>query len=136
MDDMIFYLIIVNDITITVILSLMILLFCLAIIFLLLCYKNKDRQLKFLLVCYMIVYDVISFILPLIFVWWLAVLIDFLLIFVIRQFYEKQSIIMHFKQIDKNDDYKKYISKLTVVLPSSFISFMCGLLLYFSITLI
>ncbi len=136
MSDIIFYLIVIDELTITISLILIILLFLMIFIFFLISHKNKSKQLKLLRISYMILYDVISFILPLIFVWWFALLLDIILIFIIRAFYEKQSIVMHFNEVGtESEQYKIYISKLPIVLVSAFISYISGMWLFISINL-
>ena len=134
LDDVIFYLIVVTDTAFGITQILIVFLFLLAIIFTCVSHIKKQIQLKLLSIAYMVLYDVISFILPLFFVWWLAALFSIILIIVIRHFYEKQSILLHLKQTGKTENYDKHLSRLHIVVPSTFISYMCGLLVFIRIT--
>lgn len=134
-DDIFFYLVVAGETEVTIILISFTLLFIMCTVFALICRKNKKVQLKLLSISYLILYEVLSFVLPLFLVWWLAAILTVVLILIGREYYEKQSIIMHFKQIGEDSDYKSHINQLSVIFSMAFISYMCGLLVFLEINL-
>ncbi len=104
-------------------------------IFVLVSRKYKQKQLKLILFAYMVLYDINSFVIPLLFRWWFAALLCFFSILIIHNFYEKPSVDMHYKQIEeKNNDSVQ--NELSVVFLSSSVSFMIGLVVFYKNSLI
>ncbi len=90
---------------------------------------RKKQKLQLLLIVYLLFYDAIAFIAPIIFTWWLAIIFSVCLI-LLGKYSEKASLLLYFRQT--NNIKKPEIlpqNKLIVILSSAFLSFMCGLII-------
>lgn len=129
------YLFVATEETLLIFLILYLIMFLMVGIFVLVSRKYKQKQLKLILFAYMVLYDINSFVIPLLFRWWFAALLCFFSILIIHNFYEKPSVDMHYKQIEeKNNDSVK--NELSVVFLSSSVSFMIGLVVFYKNSLI
>ena len=104
-------------------------------VFALISWKYKHKELKLLLIAYMVLYDVNSFVMPLLFRWWFAALLSVFSILIIHKFYEKVSVDTHYKKMGEENDGSSQ-NELSVVFLSSFVSFMIGLVLFLRNSLI
>ena len=129
------YLFVATEETLLIFLILYLIMFLMVGIFVLVSRKYKQKQLKLILFAYMLLYDINSFVIPLLFRWWFAALLCFFSILIIHNFYEKPSVDMHYKQIEeKNNASVK--NELSVVFLSSSVSFMIGLVVFYKNSLI
>lgn len=136
MENIVGNLIVATETTFSIIIATIIFTFFMAVIFAIISQKKKKVTLRLLSIAYMVLYDAVSFILPLLLVWWLSALLSVVLIFLLRKYYEKQSLILYLKQIDAEEEcYKEYISKPLAVISSCIISYMCGLVCFFGTSL-
>ncbi len=135
MFELVNYLFVATDESLFIFLILYFMMFLMAGIFTLISWKYKHKQLKLLLISYMVLYDVNSFVIPLLFRWWFAALLCFFSILIIHKYYEKSSVDMHYKQIGEENNGSDQ-NELSVVFLSSFVSFMIGLVVFYKITLI
>lgn len=135
MENIVDHLIVATETTFAIIIATIIFTFFITVTFAIISQKKKIT-LRLLNIAYMILYDAVSFILPLLLVWWLSALLSVVLIFLVRKYYEKQSLILYLKQIDAEEDrYKEYISKPLAVISSCIISYMFGLVCFLGISL-
>ncbi len=133
MDDLIFYLIVMNDNTAKILIAVLSISFIIALVMNLIYRRNKKNHFKFLQLGYMIGYGVISFILPLFLVWWLAAILCIVSIFILR-YYEKIEVTIHFREIDEMKNVKNNLCDKIAVASYSSISYIGGLLVYMYIT--
>lgn len=135
MENIVDHLIVATETTFAIIIATIIFTFFITVTFAIISQKKKIT-LRLLNIAYMLLYDAVSFILPLLLVWWLSALLSVVLIFLVRKYYEKQSLILYLKQIDAEEErYKEYISKPLAVISSCIISYMFGLVCFLGISL-
>ena len=131
MENIIGSFIVANETTFGIIITTIIFVFFVTAIFAIVSKKKMSVELRLLNIAYMFLYDAITFILPLLFVWWFSALLSVVSVFLVRKYYEKQSLILHFKKIGEDEEhYKDYISEPLAVISSCIISYMCGIVCF------
>lgn len=131
MENIIDSIIVANETTFAITITTIIFMFLVTGIFAIVSKIKKRVELRLLNIGYLVLYDAVAFILPLLFVWWLSALLGGVSVFLIRKYNEKQSIILHFKTSGKDEEYyKDYISEPIAVISMCIISYMCGLICF------
>lgn len=133
--ELVNYLFVATEESLFIFLFLYFMMFLMMSFFALISWKYKHKQLKLLLIAYMVLYDVNSFVMPLLFRWWVAALLSVFSILIIHKFYEKVSVDMHYKKMGEENNGSSQ-NELSVVFLSSFVSFMIGLVLFLRNSLI
>lgn len=133
--ELVNYLFVATEESLFIFLFLYFMMFLMTSLFALISWKYKHKQLKLLLIAYMVLYDVSSFVMPLLFRWWFAALLSVFYILITHKFYEKVSVDMHYKKMGEENDGSSQ-NELSVVFLSSFVSFMIGLVLFLRNSLI
>lgn len=109
----------------------------LTVIFVIVSKMKKSIEPRLLNIAYMVLYNAIAFILPLLFVWWFSALLSVVSVFLARKYYEKQSLILYFKKTNENEEhYKAYLSDPIAVISVCIISYICGIVCFLGTTII
>lgn len=135
MDDLIFYLIVMNDKTAVVLITVLLVSLIVALVSSSIYKRDKKKYFKFLKLSYMFGYGVISFILPLFTIWWLAVILCIVSVLTLR-YYEKVEVKIYFREIKEIEDIKNNLCDKIAIVSVSFISYISGLLVYMYINTI
>lgn len=129
--------IVANTTTFAITITTIIFVFFLTVIFVIVSKMKKSIEPRLLNIAYMVLYNAIAFILPLLFVWWFSALLSVVSVFLARKYYEKQSLILYFKKINENEEhYKAYLSDPIAVISVCIISYICGIVCFLGTTII